>query len=64
MSTNYVEIKNEPEVDMVTMEEATIYVLVFLFLKSPKNYVHNKIIVLRWDGSIHVIYLLVCVNTP
>jgi hypothetical protein len=24
MSTNYVEIKNEPEVDMVTMEEATI----------------------------------------
>ena len=24
MSTNYVEIKNEPELDMVTMEEATI----------------------------------------
>ena len=41
-----------------------IDVLVFLFLKSPKNYVHNKIKVLRWDGSIHVIYLLVWVNTP
>ena len=27
--------------------------------KSPKNYIHNKIIILQWDGSIHVIYLLV-----
>ena len=41
-----------------------IDVLVFLFHKSPKNYIHNKIIVLRWDGSIHVIYLLVWVDTP
>ena len=39
-------------------------VLVFLFLKSPKNYVHNIIIELWWDGSIRVIYLLVWVNTP
>ena len=45
-----------------------IDVLVFLFRKSPKNYVHNKIMytikVLRWDGSIRMIYLLVWVNTP
>ena len=46
------------------LDKDLIDVLVFLFRKSPKNYVHNKIIVLRWDGSIHVIYLLVWVDTP
>ena len=39
-------------------------VLVFLFLKSPKNYIHNKIIVLRWEGSIRVISVLGWVITP
>ena len=45
-------------------QNVKIDVLVFLFHESPKNYVHNIIIVLRWDGSIHVIYLLVWVDTP
>ena len=46
------------------IEQAILMFGYFYFIKSPKNYVHNKIIKLQWDGSIHVIFLLGWVDTP